>query len=262
MWEVSPRSGLRYALLPLSAMGFEQASVGVWPTPSRTHLCCEDVLSRRGLRLPPECACRGAVAGGRTQSSAEKYVPDPTSEASVRARRPRNLEGPRGAVCRSQARAASDAQRPPGRRWPAGWRTEPRACCRAGSCEVCVARGTCDGAVGDCVRCTGPRGMCSYAVRNCDSAELRMSVPVGMIGASPFGSFPRNTCSVLAGEERSWEGGEGRVQAERPERESPPGQGNGPEGERSFDLYRSPDPGRRCPGECPEQVVQLRLTAC
>ena len=129
------------------------------PTPSsRTHLCCEDVLSRRGLRLPPECACRGAVAGGRTQSSGEKYVPDPTSDASVHARRPRNREGPRGAVCRSQARAASDARRPPGRRWPAGWRTEPRACCRAGACEVCDARGTCDGAVGDCVRCTSPRG--------------------------------------------------------------------------------------------------------
>ena len=223
MWEVSPRSRLRHALLPLSAMGFEQASVGVWPTPSRTHLCCEDVLSRRGLRLPPECACRGAVAGGRTQSSGEKYVPDPTSEASVRARRPRNREGPRGAVCRSQARAASDARRPPGQRWPAGWRTEPRACCRAGSCEVCVARGTCDGAVGDCVRCTSPRGNVQLL-----GPQLR----------------------------------EGRVQAERPERESPPGQGNGPEGERSFDLYRSPDPGRCCPGGCPEQVVQLRLTAC
>ena len=158
MWEVSPRSGLRHALLPLSAMGFEQASVGMWPTPSRTHLCCEDVLSRRGLRLPPECECRGAVVGGRTQSSAGKYVPDPTSEASVHARRPRNREGPGGAVCRSQARAASDAQRPPGRRWPAGWRTEPRACCRVGSCEACETHGTCDGAVGDCVRCTSPRG--------------------------------------------------------------------------------------------------------
>ena len=81
MWEVSPRSGLRHALLPLSAMGFEQASAGARPTPSRTHLCCENVLSRRGLRLPPECECRGAVAGGRTQSSAGKYVPDPTPEA-------------------------------------------------------------------------------------------------------------------------------------------------------------------------------------
>lgn len=81
MWEVSPRRGLRHALLPLSAMGFEQASAGARPTPSRTHLCCEDVLSRRGLCLPPECACRGAVAGGRTQSSGEKYVPDPTPEA-------------------------------------------------------------------------------------------------------------------------------------------------------------------------------------
>ena len=117
----------------------------------------EDVLSRRGLRLPPQCARWGAVVGGRTQSSGGKDVPDPTSDASVHARRPRSREGPRGAVCRSQARAASDA-RPPGRRWPAGWRTEPRACCRAGSCEVCDARGTCDGAVGDCVRCTSPRG--------------------------------------------------------------------------------------------------------
>ena len=112
MWEVSPRSGLRYALLPLSAMGFEQASVGVWPTPSRTHLCCEDVLSRRGLRLPPECECRGAVVGRRTQSSAGKYVPDPTSEASVHARRPRNREGPGGAVRSSESQwlAASDAR--------------------------------------------------------------------------------------------------------------------------------------------------------
>ena len=107
-----------------------------------------------------------------------------------------------------------------------------------------------------------PEGMCRYAARNCVRAELRMSVPAGMIGAPPFGSFPRNTCSVLVGEERSWEGGEGRVQAERPERESPPGQGYGPEGKRRFDLYRSPDPGRWCPGGCPEQVVQLRLTAC
>ena len=131
--------------------------MGALSAPSRTHLCCEDVLSRRGLRLPPECECRGAVAGGRTQSSAGKYVPDPTSAASVHARRPRNREGPGGAVCRSQARAASDA-RPPGRRWPAGWRTEPRACCRVGSCEACETHGTCDGAVGDCVRCTSPRG--------------------------------------------------------------------------------------------------------
>ena len=52
--------------------------------------------------------------------------------------------------------------------------------------------------------------MCSYAVRNCDSAELRMSVPVGMIGASPFGSFPRNTCSVLAGEVRAGSKPKGR----------------------------------------------------
>ena len=112
MWEVSPRSGLRYALLPLSAMGFEQASVGVWPTPSRTHLCCEDVLSRRGLRLPPECECRGAVVGRRTQSSAEKDVPDPMSEARVYARRPRSREGSGGAVRSSESQwpAASDTQ--------------------------------------------------------------------------------------------------------------------------------------------------------
>ena len=35
--------------------------------------------------MPPECACRGAAAGGRTQSSAEKYVPDPTPQARVHA---------------------------------------------------------------------------------------------------------------------------------------------------------------------------------
>ena len=80
------------------------------PTPSGTYFCCEDVLSRRGLRLPPECACRGAVVGGRTQFSGGKDVPDPTSQARVRARRPRNREGPGGAVRRSQAPAASDAQ--------------------------------------------------------------------------------------------------------------------------------------------------------
>ena len=33
---------------------------------------------------------------------------------------------------------------------------------------------------------------------------------------------------------RAWEGGEGRVQAERPTRTRPQGQGNGPEGERSM----------------------------
>ena len=49
----------------------------------------------------------------------------------------------------------------------------------------------------------------------------------------------------------------GRDQAERPARQSPQGQGNGPAGERSHQLYRSPDPGRRCPCGCPRQVVQL-----
>ena len=99
--------------------------------------------------------------------------------------------------------------------------------------------------------------MCSCSARNCVRAELRMSVLAGMIGAPPFGSFPRNTCSVLAGEERSWEGGEGRVQAERPTRTRPQGQGNGPEGERHTELDRSPCPGRRCPCGCPQQVDRL-----
>lgn len=67
---------------------------------------------------------------------------------------------------------------------------------------------------------------------------------------------PRNT-HVLAGEERNWERGEGRVQAERATCQSPPGQGNGPEGERRTQLDRSPDPGRRCPGGCPQQVDRL-----
>ena len=56
---------------------------------------------------------------------------------------------------------------------------------------------------------------------------------------------------------RAWEGGEGRVQAERPPRTRPQGQGNGPEGERTTELHRSPCPGRRCPCGCPQQVDRL-----
>ena len=56
---------------------------------------------------------------------------------------------------------------------------------------------------------------------------------------------------------RAWEGGEGRVQTERSTRQSPPGQENGSEGERRTQLCRSPDPGRRCPGGCPQQVDRL-----
>ena len=40
----------------------------------------ENVLLWRGLRLPPECVCWGAVVGGRTQSSGGKDVLDPTSQ--------------------------------------------------------------------------------------------------------------------------------------------------------------------------------------
>ena len=50
---------------------------------------------------------------------------------------------------------------------------------------------------------------------------------------------------------------EGRVQAERPTRTRPQGQGNGPEGERHTELDRSPCPGRRCPCGCPQQVDRL-----
>mgnify|MGYP000965760269 CR=1 FL=1 len=53
------------------------------------------------------------------------------------------------------------------------------------------------------------------------------------------------------------EGGEGRVQAERPTHTRPQGQGNGPEGERHTELDRSPCPGRRCPCGCPQQVDRL-----
>ena len=56
---------------------------------------------------------------------------------------------------------------------------------------------------------------------------------------------------------RAWEGGEGRVQAERPTRTRSQGQGNGPEGERHTELDRSPCPGRRCPCGCPQQVDRL-----
>ena len=50
---------------------------------------------------------------------------------------------------------------------------------------------------------------------------------------------------------------EGCVQAERPTRTRPQGQGNGPEGERHTELDRSPCPGRRCPCGCPQQVDRL-----
>ena len=62
---------------------------------------------------------------------------------------------------------------------------------------------------------------------------------------------------VLAGEGGGQGGGGGRDQAERPARQSPQGQGNGPAGERSHQLYRSPDPGRRCPCGCPRSMDQL-----
>ena len=93
MWEVSPRCRLRHASLPLSVVGVGEALMGVRPTPSRTYFCCGDVLLWRGLRLPSECECWGAVVGGSTQSSGGKDVLDPTSQARVRARRPRNREG-------------------------------------------------------------------------------------------------------------------------------------------------------------------------
>ena len=110
-----------------------------------------------------DCACLQNASAG-AQSPVGERSPRLGSTSPIRRRRRQYTHGapgiakdPGGAVCRSQARAASDA-RPPGRRWPAGWRTEPRACCRVGSCEACETHGTCDGAVGDCVRCTSPRG--------------------------------------------------------------------------------------------------------
>ena len=50
---------------------------------------------------------------------------------------------------------------------------------------------------------------------------------------------------------------EGGVQAERPTRTRPQGQANGPEGERSNELHRSPCPGRWCPCGCSQQVDRL-----
>ena len=75
-------------------------------------------------------------------------------------------------------------------------------------------------------------------------------------GPSP--APPPGTPSVLAGEARSQGGGGGRDQAQGPSRQGPQGQGNGPEGERTDQLYRSPDPGRQCPCGCPRPVVLNR----
>ena len=87
--------------------------------------------------------------------------------------------------------------------------------------------------------------------------KLRMSVQAAMMElVSLRHLLPERPC-VLAGGGRAWEGGEGRVQAERPTRTRSQGQGNGPEGERHTELDRSPCPGRRCPCGCPQQVDRL-----
>ena len=70
--------------------------------------------------------------------------------------------------------------------------------------------------------------------------------------ASPPGT---SMCFCRGGQ--TWEGGEGRVQAERPTHTRPQRQGNGPEGERHTQLDHSPCPGRRCPCGCPQQVDRL-----
>ena len=76
-------------------------------------------------------------------------------------------------------------------------------------------------------------------------------------GPSP--APPPGSPAVLAGEVRSQGGGEGRDQAQGPSRQGPQGQGNGPEGERDHQRYRSPDPGRRRPCGCPPRLVLLEL---
>ena len=93
-------------------------------------------------------------------------------------------------------------------------------------------------------------------------AKLRMSVPAGMMEPASLRHLPPGTPTSWPG--RRGTGTEVRAVSKPKGRhvKSPPGQGNGPEGERRTQLDRSPDPGRRCPGGCPQQVVQLRLTTC
>ena len=85
----------------------------------------------------------------------------------------------------------------------------------------------------------------------------RLRSPCHRLGG-PSPAPPPGTPSVLAGEARSQGGGGGRDQAQGTSRQGPQGQGNGPEGERDAELYRSPDPGRQCPCGCPRPVVLSR----
>ena len=102
----------------------------------------ENVLLWRGLRLPSECECWGAVVGGRTQSSGGKDVPDPTSQRGCAHGAPRIAKDPGASTAvEAMARFCGETILPrpppmvlaasrifgsrpaPGRRWPAGWRT-------------------------------------------------------------------------------------------------------------------------------------------
>ena len=86
-----------------------------------------------------------------------------------------------------------------------------------------------------------------------DRVDITISQAVGLAGLLRH-LLPEHL-PFLAGEARSQGGGGGRDQAQGTSRQGPQGQGNGPEGERVGQLYRSPDPGRRRPCGCPRSVV-------
>ena len=142
VWEVSPRYGLRHASLPLSVVGVGEALMGAWPTPSRAPsprgrtFAARTALAAR-MRAPGrsrrwgiavlgwEVRPRSDVGGASTRAA-------PPESRRIRGRPPRLRRWP-GSVgrrsCPGRLRwcwrpaGSSGRGRPPGRRWPAGWRT-------------------------------------------------------------------------------------------------------------------------------------------
>ena len=142
VWEVSPRCRLRHASLPLSVVGVGDASAGAWPTPSRAPsprgrtFAARTALAFR-MRVPGrsrrwENAVLGWEGRPRSDAAGAGARTAPPESRRIRGRPPRLRRWP-GSVgrrsCPGRLRwcwrpaGSSGRGRPPGRRWPAGWRT-------------------------------------------------------------------------------------------------------------------------------------------
>ena len=142
MWEVSPRYGLRHASLPLSVVGVGEALMGVLPTPSRAPsprgrtFAARTAFAVRMRVLGRSCRWGIAVLGWevrpRSDAAGGSGRTAPPELRRIRGRPPRSRRWP-GSVgrrsCPGRLRwcwrpaGSSGRGRPPGRRWPAGWRT-------------------------------------------------------------------------------------------------------------------------------------------